>query len=220
MSGFGAYFCLTVSAYVHRIDSLSNLQREILLKYHQCICHPSLTSCTQALRSWRTTKSRSTLRSKRHQQHPSTCAFVERFCTITVPPNQNGSSKNLQLACNCCGKVFRGQLITALVHLAGARKGGQRISICPTPNEELKAEVLHLFSLDHVHSEDALNEEALHIGEHFHHPNMVDIQLQQQQHFMQANNKLTTARDRATAKRKRDYGKFVCSVVMLLDLCS
>ena len=80
-------------------------------------------------------------------------AFVERFCTITVPPNQNGSSKNLQLACNCCGKVFRGQLITALVQLAGARKGGQRISICPTPNDELKAEVLHLFSLDHVHSE-------------------------------------------------------------------
>jgi len=140
-------------------------------------------------------------------------SFVERFCTITVPPNQNGSSKNLQLACNCCGKVFRGQLITALVHLAGARKGGQRISICPSPNLELKAEVLRLFSLDHVHSEDALNEEALHNGEHFHHPNMVDIQMQHQQHFMQSSNKLTTARDRATAKRKRDYGTFMCVII-------
>lgn len=101
--------------------------------------------------------------------------------------------------------MFKGQLITALVHLAGARKGGQRVSLCPTPNEELKVEILHLFSLDHIRNEEVLNEEALHMGDHFH-PSMADIQLQQQQHYLQNSTKLLSARDRATAKRKRDYG--------------
>lgn len=142
-------------------------------------------------------------------------AFVERFCSITTPPNQNGASKNLQLNCNYCDKSFKGQLITALVHIAGVRKGGQRVSVCPTPNEEIKSEVLHLFSLDNIRQEEVLNDEALHGGEHFHLPNSVELQLQQQQqqqHFLQNASKLASVRDRATAKRKREYGEFICTL--------
>jgi hypothetical protein len=72
--------------------------------------------------------------------------FVERFCTIAVPENQNAKTKNLQLTCNCCGKKFMGQIMTAMVHLSGMSIAGQRMSACPTPNEDIKAEILHMFS--------------------------------------------------------------------------
>jgi hypothetical protein len=74
--------------------------------------------------------------------------LVERFCTVAIPENQNGKTRNLSITCNCCGKRFMGQLLTALVHLAGVSKGGQRMSTCPSPNEEIKAEVLSLFAAD------------------------------------------------------------------------
>ncbi len=132
---------------------------------------------------------------------------------ISTPPNRKGASNNLRLNPNHCNKKFKGQLITALVHIAGVRKGGQRVSVCPTPNEEIKSEVLHLFSLDNIRQEEGMNDEALHVGEQFHHPNSVDLQLQQQQqqqqHFLQNASKLASVRDRATAKRKREYGECV-----------
>ena len=71
--------------------------------------------------------------------------FVERFCTVGTPDNQNGKTKNLQITCNLCGKAFMGQLLTAIVHLSGVTKGGQRMSTCPLTNENIKAEVLSVF---------------------------------------------------------------------------
>lgn len=74
--------------------------------------------------------------------------LVERFCSIVIPENQNGKTRNMSITCNCCGKRFMGQLLTALVHLTGVAKGGQRMSACPTPNDDIKAEVMALFAAD------------------------------------------------------------------------
>lgn len=74
--------------------------------------------------------------------------LVERFCTITVPENQNGKTKNLSFTCMCCGKKFMGQLLTAMIHVTGVSRGGQRVSACPAPPPDVQADVLALFAAE------------------------------------------------------------------------
>ena len=112
--------------------------------------------------------------------------FVERFCTIAIPENQNGKTKNLHLTCNCCGKSFMGQLMTAMVHLAGVTKSGQRMASCPSPNEDVKAEILHIFS-----------------GQEFHDSTSQSQSDQPKPQSLDAASK----KAKASKKRRRDLGK-------------
>jgi hypothetical protein len=80
-------------------------------------------------------------------------SFIERYCTLTMPEGQSGKSKNLQIVCKCCGKQFMGQIITAMVHLSGERKAGQRMAACPNASDELKEEILRMFTLDQEYAE-------------------------------------------------------------------
>jgi hypothetical protein len=74
--------------------------------------------------------------------------FVQSFCEITSPANQNGKTNNLQFSCRYCHKRFMGQILTAMIHLTGVRRGGQRMSPCANPPEDLKNKAMSLFQLE------------------------------------------------------------------------
>lgn len=152
--------------------------------------------------------------------------YVERFCSITTPEGQNGKTKNLQFTCKCCGKKFMGQLITAMIHLSGTRKASQRISVCPTPDEEIRSEILMIFTLDQEQGEDLTNDvggDGMLMGDAF--GNGLDLQHQQapylQHQIPQQSHQLAK---RAAAKRKRETGKSAClnymPLVPFTDLCN
>jgi len=74
--------------------------------------------------------------------------FVQTFCEITSPANQNGKTNNLQFSCRHCHKRFMGQILTAMIHLTGVRRGGQRMAPCSNPPEDVKATAMRLFHME------------------------------------------------------------------------
>lgn len=135
--------------------------------------------------------------------------YVERFSIITTPDGQNGKTKNLHFTCKCCGKKFMGQLITAMIHLSGARRAGQRISTCPTPNEDIRAEILQLFTLDQEQVEDLTNDaggDGMLMSDAF--GNSMDLQHQQGAYLHQQQMVPQQPQKRVVTKRKREPSKF------------
>lgn len=98
----------------------------------------------------------------------------------------------MSIICNCCGKRFMGQLLTALIHLTGISKGGQRMSACQSPNEDIKAEVMAMFEADNFADND---EEAV-SGQNF------VKHMEQYQRKRKASSK-----SQSGGKRNRDVGE-------------